>query len=468
MTVVQVPAAEVAPEESGPRTHPRAHWPLVVPAAGALMAVLVLALVVGGSLPARVAPGLPQAGPLVDWTLPVVTFVARLAAVGTIGTLVFAAVLVPVRGPSLPDAGRRSLRAASGWALAWAIGTLLTGPLTLARLVGTSPTGLPSDSVRAFVGLPAGRTVLMVTVLAALVAVLARRCRTAFDATAVLAVAAAGVVGPVLTTGHSAAEGDHVLAITVLGSHVLGASVWVGGLAALLLHGRDRDVLEAAASRFSALALGCFVVVGDTGLAAAWVVLGSGAAGLLSALGTGYGALLLVKTAALIALGAFGAVHRRRTLPGIRADRPGAFRRFGAVEVAVMLATVAVAVALAASPPPASASAPAAAPSPVPTAPSEPAAPAADPMAGHDHGELSVGVLVDDTRFHVPSPVDAGSLVTVFNSSDADATITADDGSFDVEVPGHALITFPAPDEPGSYDFGSRTDPAFRDVLLVE
>ena len=454
-----------APTDTGTPTSaaPRPAGPtatLVVAAGSALFAVLVLALLAGGNLPARVAPVLAQAGPLVDWALPVVTFAARLAAVGTIGTLLFAAVLVPVAGPSLPDAGRRSVRAASFWALAWAVATLMTGLLTLARLVGSSPTGLTADSVRAFVGLPAGRTVLAVAVLAGILAVLARRCRTAFHARALLALAAAGVVGPVLTTGHAAGEGDHVLAISVLGAHVLGASVWVGGLTALLLHGRAREVLGPAASRFSALALGCFVVVGGTGTVAAWVVLGSSAAGLAAALGTGYGALLVVKTASLLVLGGFGAWHRHRTLTALRADRPGAFRRFTAVEVAVLLATVAVAVALAASPPPASA-----APAPTPATSAE-AAP--DPMAGHDHGDLSVGVLIDDTRFHVPHPVRAGSTVTVFNSSDTSATITADDGSFDVDVPGHALVTFTAPEAPGSYDFGSRPDTAYRDVLVVE
>jgi putative copper export protein len=456
VTTLQRPPAAVRPDD-GSRPTPSLRLPLLT-GAGALVAVLVLALVVGGSLPARVVPGLAQAGPLVDWSLPVVSLVARLAAIGTIGTLLFAGVLVPVHGPALPEAGRRALRAASRWAMAWSVATLLTGPLVLARLVGTSPAGLTADAVRAWLGLPAGRTVVAVTLITALVAVLARRCRTAFDAMAVLAPAVAAVVGPVVTTGHSAAEGDHGLAITVLGTHVLAASLWVGGLAALLVFARG-DTLAPAAARFSTLALGCFVVVGGTGVVASWVVLGSSAAGLAAAVGTGYGALLLVKTLALLALGAFGALHRRRTLPGVRTGRPGAFRRFALVEVAVMAATVAVAVALAASPPPTAAST-----APTPTA----AEPAADPMAGHDHGELSVGVLIDGTRFHVPRPVATGSAVTVFNSGDSAATITADDGSFDVDVPDHALTTFRAPDAPGRYAFGSRTDPAYRDVLVVE
>ena len=128
-----------------------------------------------------------------------------------------------------------------------------------------------------------------------------------------------------------------------------------------------------------------------------------------------------------------------------------------------MLGTVALAVALASSPPPAPAA---------PAAPSAPAAaaeePAADPMAGHDHGELSVGVLVDGERFHVAGPVDAGSRVTVFNQSGTGVTLTADDGSFDVTVPPRALLTFPAPEEPGDHPFGSAHSPDFADVLAVE
>jgi putative copper resistance protein D len=428
--------------------------------------VLVLALVVGGSLPTRVAPGLAQAGPLVDWSLPIVTFASRVAAVGTIGTLLFAAVLVPGGGTGLPDAARRAARAASAWALAWAVALLLGGLLTLSRLVGRPPTALTADSVGAFLGIPAGSAVVFGAVLALVLAVLAHRCRTSSDAAALLAVAAGSAVGPVLTTGHSAAEADHVLAISTLAVHVLAASVWVGGLLALVVHARGRDVVAPAAARFSALALGCFVLVGGSGLLAAWIVLGRSGDGLVAAVGSGYGWLLVAKTTAFAALGWFGWRHRRRTLPALREGRPGAFRRFAGAEVAVLLATIALAVALAASPPPATASTDPATPTATATAPTGPTA--ADPMAGHDHGELSVGVLVDGTRFHVPGPVEAGSTVTVFNSSDTDATITADDGSFDVDVPGHALVTFPAPDEPGSYAFGSRADPAYQDVLVVE
>ena len=63
--------------------------------------------------------------------------------------------------------------------------------------------------------------------------------------------------------------------------------------------------------------------------------------------------------------------------------------------------------------------------------------------------------------------MDAGSRVTVHNASDTEVTITAADGSFDVVVPPHALITFPAPETPGTYPFGSRHSSSFADVLEV-
>jgi Copper resistance protein D len=257
--------------------------------------------------------------------------------------------------------------------------------------------------------------------------------------------------------------------VTNLGVHVVAASVWVGGLLALLMHGRGRDDLAPAAARFSAVALVCFLATGLSGLLAAWLVLRS-ADELSGALGSGYGALVLAKTIALTALGAFGWHHRRRTLPMLRTGgaRRG-FRRFAAVEAAVMLATVALAVALSSSPPPAAANAPTSAVEAAPTAPEAGPAerPTADPMAGHDHGELPVAVLIDETRFHVAGPVDAGSRVTVHNATGTEVTITATDGSFDVVVPGHALMTFAAPDEPASYPFVSRHSSSFADVLLV-
>lgn len=88
-------------------------------------------------------------------------------------------------------------------------------------------------------------------------------------------------------------------------------------------------------------------------------------------------------------------------------------------------------------------------------------------VPGHDHGELSVSVHVGATGFHVGGEVAAGSMVTVYNETTTDVTITASDGSFDIEAPALSLFAFRAPDEPGTYPFSSRHSPSFTGVLVV-
>jgi putative copper resistance protein D len=435
-----------------------------------LVALLVLALAVGGGAPGAVASALDQTGPLVDWGVPISRLAARVAALGTVGALLFAAVLRP-SGRTLPAASVRVLRAASLWALAWAGTTALNGVLTLSELVGVPPASLTWSSVWTFVTeVATGRAALVGTVVAGLLALVARRCRGAAGAALLLAAALTALVVPAVLTGHSATAANHLLAVTNLSVHVVGATVWVGGLLALLLYGRD-DVAPAAA-RFSALALVCFLATGASGLLAAWLVLGGDIGALAAVAGTGYGWLLIGKTAGLAALGVFGWHHRRRTLPALSAGRRGSFGRFAAGETVVMLATIAVAVALSASPPPAVGYPTASTQPGAPSAPSGQAAetpgePGIDDMAGHDHGELSVTVLVDETRFHVSAPVSPGDRVTVHNGTATEVTITASDGSFDVVVPARTLMTFAAPEEPGSYPFASRHSASFTGILVV-
>lgn len=463
--MIDVDRAVASPPAVGTQPEPQRSTSVAVAASLGLVGVLVLALVIGGARPTVAPAGLPQAGPLVDWGLPVVRLAGRIAALGTVGALLFAAVLLP--GP-LPAASRRAVRAASGWALVWAGATALGGVLTVSELVGVPPTSLSTASGSAFVtDVAAGRATVAVLVIAIGIAVTARSCTRTGAVAALLVAALAGLVVPAVLTGHSAAADDHVLAVTNLSLHVVAASLWVGGLLALLLYGRGADVRARAAGRFSTVALGCFLATGASGLLAAWIVLGGDAAAVVAALGTGYGVLLAGKTAALIALGGFGWHHRRRTLPRLRAGERRSFARFAAVEVAVMLATVALAVALSAAPPPASGAA--SAPAGASAAPPRPAGQAAtDPMAGHDHGELSVAVLIDETRFHVAGPVAAGSRVTVHNPTATEVTITAEDGTFDVVIPGRTLTTFVAPGQPGEYAFSSRHAASFADLLVVE
>ncbi len=106
--------------------------------------------------------------------------------------------------------------------------------------------------------------------------------------------------------------------------HVLGASVWVGGIVCLLvalpaatrrLEGPQRTrLLHATLARFSPLALGCVVAIAITGVVQAYIDV-RGIHGLLY---TTYGELVLVKVALFLALVALGWVNRERVIPALK------------------------------------------------------------------------------------------------------------------------------------------------------
>jgi copper transport protein len=105
--------------------------------------------------------------------------------------------------------------------------------------------------------------------------------------------------------------------------HVLAASVWVGGVACLLLvlpaatrqlAGPSRArLLLATLARFSPLALGAVIAIAVTGVVQAYIDVRT-FDGLLH---TTYGALIIVKVVLLLALIGLGAINRRRVIPAL-------------------------------------------------------------------------------------------------------------------------------------------------------
>jgi putative copper resistance protein D len=152
---------------------------------------------------------------------------------------------------------------------------------------------------------------------------------------------------PPAFTGHAAGAGNHQVAVTSLALHVGAAVLWAGGLVALLLL-RRTSALPAVAARYSRMALGCFIVVAVSGVANAWVRVGTWSA----LFGSAYGGLILGKVAALLVLGGIGAAHRTRTLVALDAGRRLAFVRLAAGELVVFAATFGLAVALSRAPTP--------------------------------------------------------------------------------------------------------------------
>src|SRR3954451_765475 len=329
--------------------------------AGAAVAALVaagLTVLVNG--PLVVVPGLTDPGRLVTAGLPAVRAVAEVAMVLTIGAMLLAAFLVPPQRPGYLDvAGYRGVRAAAAAALAWAVASALMVPLSVADALGR-PLGDVLDVgllVQAVPRLSTATAWTLTTVVALLVLAGSRTVLSWGWTAVVFGVALLGPL-PVALTGHSATGGSHDVASDSLVLHVLAASLWVGGLVAMLAlataRGPDRaTALATAVPRYSRTALACWLVVGVTGVVNALVRVAP--ADLFT---TAYGALVVGKVVALAVLGGLGFAHRRRTFEPAAAGDTGALVRWGAVEVVVMLATVGLAVALGRSAPPASDAAP--------------------------------------------------------------------------------------------------------------
>ena len=152
-----------------------------------------------------------------------------------------------------------------------------------------------------------------------------------------LALAAALLLVPLPSVaGHALEDGPlRVPELLIDVAHLLAASVWAGGIVALLaalpaLEGAQRGLL---ARRFSSLALDAVVVLAVTGVARA-----IGELRHVSQLWTtAYGEAILVKSTLLALLVALGAFHRWRLLARVGEG----FRRALRLEVALLLGVVA-------------------------------------------------------------------------------------------------------------------------------
>ena len=316
-------------------------WVLHAAPVAVALAAMTVVLLAAGELTRTAPAGIPDAGAAVTWSVAAGRLLMQVCAVLTVGCL-----LVPVLldRDGHPDRGSRAPRTAAAWALAWAVCSACLAVLTLWQVTTVPPGRLPSGTLPTAVWalLPA-RALLLVSLLTAGAALLAlapsRAPRERWDRAA-LGVAVVALAPP-LYTGHAGGAAAHELATGGLLVHVVAATLWVGGLAALALWVRPAS-LPAAASRFSALALGCYAALVVSGLTTAAAHLGTAP----SAWWSGYGAVVATKTLAVVALGLLGHRHRVRTLPELAAGRPRPLLRLATVELLVMGGAVGMATAL--------------------------------------------------------------------------------------------------------------------------
>lgn len=280
------------------------------PAALLLVALLstLAALAYGGGAAAQL---LADPGPVVRYGLPLAKLLVNISAAGTIGALVLALfALSPTQHGPREHEFNVALDFAAGSAAVFAVASAVTGFLTF--LLVTNVTVSFDDRFSATAGqffgqIEIGQAWLATTLIAAGVTVLCFAVRNQTSLIFVTLLAITSLL-PMAQQGHSAGAEGHDAAITALGLHLVFAAVWLGGLLTIVVLHRQlpADRLRTVLGRYSTLALVSFIVVAASGYVSAELRVGT-----LENLMTPYGLLVLVKVAALIALGGFGVLQRR-------------------------------------------------------------------------------------------------------------------------------------------------------------
>ncbi|OBA78493.1 copper resistance protein CopD [Mycobacterium sp. 1164966.3] len=302
---------------------------------------------------ALAATGLPNPGPATTLGLPFVRAFGEIAAVLAVGGFLFAAFLVPPQRTGVLDVGGyRALRLGTVASGTWAVCAALLVPLTVSDVSGHPVTEhLNPVTLWSVAGMINTASAWRWTAVLAAIVALASLPVLRWSWTPPLLAGSLVTLLPLGLTGHSSAGGSHDLATNSLLIHLVAASLWAGGLLALLAAAlRRAEHTDLAARRFSVIALWCWVAMALSGLVNALVrVLPS------DLLTTGYGRLVVAKFVALCALGTVGWRQRRTAVAALQEDsspRKRLLTRLALIEAAVFGLTFGIAVGLGRTPPP--------------------------------------------------------------------------------------------------------------------
>ncbi|WP_336659979.1 cytochrome c oxidase assembly protein [Leucobacter sp. USHLN153] len=293
---------------------------LRVLAPAALLAATLMALwaglAIGGAAAERT---LADPGAIVRYGVPISRTIVNVAMAGLIGSVVMAVwAFASERAET-----RLAMDLAAGSAAVLTVGSAAA---TLFTYMDVSGQAFSTDDTfgaglaQFLTEIELGQYWLLELLLAAVTAVLAFAVRGRKLMLLVL-VAALSTTLPLAQQGHAAGASGHAAAVNALLVHIVGAAVWLGGLLTLAFVARsvDHRRLATLTERYSSLALLAFIGVAASGVVSAVLRLGSWDA-LFS---TGYGELVLLKTGALVVLGAFGALQRTRLIPRIAESAKG-------------------------------------------------------------------------------------------------------------------------------------------------
>jgi putative copper resistance protein D len=294
------------------------------------LALLALALLLGGGAPPPAPPGLADAGRAPAWIGDLVAFVVVLTGVVTVGFGLLGSGLLDRPWPAM----RIVAAGTAGW---WASLTIFQFGLLSWELRGQVDL---LDTTRA-------RALLLQLLFVVIAAVCWWVGRTRPLALVAMAASLAGLL-PTVLAGHPSSSDHPTVAALSVSAHVIGAALWVGGLAAIGWLAAIGDARWGAAlPRYSRLALVSVVVLTLSGVLTSALRLHS----LTELLSSKYGAIITFKVVLLIGLVFAGWMQRRYVFGGTPILRRH-FLAVAALELTTMTMAFALAVALSRTPPP--------------------------------------------------------------------------------------------------------------------
>lgn len=342
--------------------------------------------------------------PLIRWGLPTSQILHNFAMATTMGSLIFAICILPrfkdstqgksrinMAHPTNRDQRHKNLDrtehpafiavmnlaaiAATTWTLA-AIAVLIFSYADISGRTISNNSSYTSELVSYITTIDAGKQEATTIIVAAIVTTLSFAIRSLTGLLLTLGISFIAIIDMALG-GHSSGGKDHMGAVNSLGLHLLGVSIWCGGLLTLTVistlisspqagtgtlpenHRGQKTATSRRAPlalivlrRYSTLALGGFILVTLSGIINSLVRLNH----LGELLTTSYGQLVLAKLTLTLILGGLGALHRLRLLPALAQGTISAPRAIWSTilcEIILMGTTSGLAVTLSRSAPPA-------------------------------------------------------------------------------------------------------------------
>ena len=335
----------------------RSTWPIY------LLAVVVAGLVGGTIAYSFVADslavlGIPDPGPATTYGLPFFRAVGWMLAALSIGSFMFSAFYI---SPNVPDNDNTRLddasltvdghlagRTGAVSAVLFGMVGLLMVPLVLSDVSGTPLSGvLNPASFSVAVEQVATSKVWAISAGIALVVGVAGLFLRSWSSQPILLLGAIGMIVPLGMEGHAASGGAHDYGTNAYLWHLIFMAIWIGGLMALIAHGRRLGPdMRLAVTRYSAVALVAIVAVALSGVVSALIRIEPE-----HLFTTRYGWIIVAKIVGTIILGLLGFAHRQATIPSL-GKKPTAFLRLAVGEVMVMAGVVGVAITMGRTPPP--------------------------------------------------------------------------------------------------------------------